>query len=315
MPVVGYDISDYQANLPDLSGIDFIFHKCTQGASFVSQDYAGRHAAITSAGLVWGAYHFMTMGDATGDQVSNFASNAGLMAGDIVAIDFEDDGTWYQYNFQQIAQKATDVISKFVAAFPQHVVVVYFNRSTWTDIVQPYSIPLADGIWIASPGETPTMNWVFWQYGQTTVDTDYGNFSTHGALVDWSRSRYQPTPPPPVTNNQQLIGDFDMPMGAWPPNASPVGHALTWPIGNSVSTLTLKAVFSLATVGKGAKASGHVWFIGQNDSGPVYLHDEDWSLGQDGWRWWAPPNGTRIISVLVNETVNELAWSLEIFAA
>lgn len=181
MTVYGVDISHHNA-MPDISTYDFVFLKATQGATFVDSTYAVRWEALRKAGKVRGAYHFMSMGDSAPAQVDHFVAIANIHPGDIVVLDFENDDTWQFYTTAQIAAMGNAIMGMLRQAYPDNRVILYCNR---TDAKR--GVGVQDGLWIASPGVTPTMPYVFWQYGgESTLDLDRGNFDTIDDLREWA---------------------------------------------------------------------------------------------------------------------------------
>lgn len=93
---------------------------------------------------------------------------------------------------------------------------------------------------------------------------------------------------------------------------------LPWPSGPDNSIVTQKAWLNLITGGVGAHAVGHVWFIGQDNSGgtptPTYLHEEDFTLAKDVFKGWECPANTASITVFISETTNPVGWALELLA-
>lgn len=86
LPVHGADISHHQASV-DLAraqkaGLDWVFHKCTQGKSFVDAKYASRRDASRKIHLPFGAYHFATTSDPV-QQANHFLKVAGIKPGDL----------------------------------------------------------------------------------------------------------------------------------------------------------------------------------------------------------------------------------------
>jgi lysozyme len=72
------------------SGIVGIIHKATEGSSFVDSTYAQRAHDAQSAGLKWGAYHFLRPGDMR-QQAQHFVNTAGDDI-ELYAADHEDEG-------------------------------------------------------------------------------------------------------------------------------------------------------------------------------------------------------------------------------
>src|SRR5881394_2960756 len=102
MTVTGIDISHHNSFL-DVSAYDFVFMKATQGATFVDPTFLSRWGILADKGVVRGAYHFMSTADSAQAQIDHFVSVAHIGPGDIVALDFENDGTWAQHTNGQIA--------------------------------------------------------------------------------------------------------------------------------------------------------------------------------------------------------------------
>jgi len=179
--VTGIDISHHNAT-PDFSRYDFVFHKATEGVGFVDNAYSSRVSLTRSLGIVTGVYHFMTMTDSAQAQVNHFNNVANIQPGDIVALDFENDGTWAQHTNGQIADMGNACARALEMHYPTNRVVVYCNRSAYM-----LGVRGRDGMWIASPGVTPTVPYVFWQYGgELTLDLDRGNFDTVNNLKEWA---------------------------------------------------------------------------------------------------------------------------------
>lgn len=95
-------------------------------------------------------------------------------------------------------------------------------------------------------------------------------------------------------------------------------RGIPWPTGPTNSAIVKQGFFNLVTVGQGAHATGHIWFIGVDDSGgtrkPTYLHDEDFDLAKDVFIGWECPEGTAVVSVFVQDSVNPVDWALELIA-
>lgn len=72
-------------------GIIGIIHKASQGSTLVDRTYAMRRKLATTAGLLWGAYHFMDLSDPEG-QAEHFLSVAEPDDATLVALDWENVG-------------------------------------------------------------------------------------------------------------------------------------------------------------------------------------------------------------------------------
>lgn len=194
--VFGCDISSYQASIPP--GMDFIFHKCTEGDGYIDPNYAGRHDITRKAGIQWGAYHFFRMSASAQSQVDWFVRHANIQPGDIVALDFEDVSydPWSNYGSSTVATHAVDVMIRLHAAYPHNRILLYANSSTVRDYVQRYNIPVQDGLWVADYTLRPTMPFMFWQYSSSPIDKDLtDSFNNVAELKAWANI---PAPAPSI---------------------------------------------------------------------------------------------------------------------
>lgn len=189
MTVKGGDFSHYNSTLPD--GLDFYFHKCTEGSSYVDNTYASRQQWARRHGYQWGAYHFFRMNASAGAQVQNFVNHAAIQQGDIVALDFEDSPVdpWSAHQPSQIGQHATGVISLLMSLYPHNRILLYCNESTLASYVERFGIPVGDGLWIADPRKRPD-TFLFWQYTDTPYDADLSDaFTNVDSLRAWALSK------------------------------------------------------------------------------------------------------------------------------
>lgn len=78
------------------AGVIGVIHKCTQGTKFVDEKYPARRHLAREAGLLWGAYHWLSTGPVK-NQLDHFLSHqsTGAAPGDkptLLALDFEERG-------------------------------------------------------------------------------------------------------------------------------------------------------------------------------------------------------------------------------
>lgn len=73
------------------AGILGVIHKATQGLTDVDPAYASRRNEAVQAGLLWGAYHFLTKEDPS-QQAAFFVRNAAPDASTLLACDHETRG-------------------------------------------------------------------------------------------------------------------------------------------------------------------------------------------------------------------------------
>lgn len=72
-------------------GIKGIIHKSTEGTGFVDKRYRERQTAVRRAGMLWGAYHFMTAAPAAA-QAKHFLTTAQADENTLLALDWEPYG-------------------------------------------------------------------------------------------------------------------------------------------------------------------------------------------------------------------------------
>jgi len=193
MTVNGTDWSHWN-NSPNPDPFDFIIHKATQGDHYVDPRYGERKQWIRDLGKIWGAYLFPEVATPPERQVDHFREIADIRPGDIVALDFESDGTWSHYTNAHLAAFGDELMALLQYHYPDNRVLLYCNRSAYSSIALPYQVSLGDGLWIASPGSIPTMSWVIWQYGNGAVDYDRADFPNIDTMWQWATKRPAPQP-------------------------------------------------------------------------------------------------------------------------
>lgn len=313
MTVNGIDISNNNPD-QDYSQHDFVFLKATEGETYQDATYTTRHAAVRNAGKVAGAYLFYRTASTPAAHTEFFHTVAAIQPGDIVALDFENDGTWSQFSAQALAGMATQTMQLLMSAYTNNRVVLYCTLWTYNNIIIPFGVPIGDGLWIAEPSGTPTATWVFWQYATSGVDLDQGNFDSVAHFQAWVYSKGQL---PPGVSTGEVDWNGNMGMGWFPAGTNELYH-LVFPCGPDNSEIAQWGAFSLAMGGANATADLHVWFIGTTNNGQSgsaqYLKEMDVTLGQDVRREFATPNNTDQISVLIRSATGRIAWCLELKA-
>ncbi|MFB8178941.1 glycoside hydrolase family 25 protein [Streptomyces sp. NPDC055966] len=179
MSTNGIDVSSIQSDRYDVSGLDFVFIKVTEGHSYTNPKWVAQRQTARNAGLVTGFYHFARPGPFE-VQADYFLSQIHLVDGDILALDWEDpgiSGAWKDAWIKRVQQKA-----------PGHKVILYCDRDFW--LHRDTTSFAGDGLWIAEyngrPGKPDIEHpWVFHQYSAQPVDKDLGNFKDKAALVAW----------------------------------------------------------------------------------------------------------------------------------
>lgn len=164
-PITGIDISshngeiDFDAVAHD--GIDFVFIKSTEGATFKDRRFIDNYRKAREAGLKVGVYHFFRFDSPGYMQALNFLHNLGNRPIDLpVVIDIEE--------WTNPATPSTPLIRSRLAEMIDHLeshghrVMIYTNKNGYRRFVKGYfdNYPL----WICSLADEPsTLPWTMWQ--------------------------------------------------------------------------------------------------------------------------------------------------------
>jgi lysozyme len=207
-------------------GIFAIIHKASQGNAMVDKQYAPRRAAALSAGLLWGAYHFMDSSDPI-IQAKAFLAAAAPDENILLACDFEKSSA------TPALHQCKDFMSYVDQNAPGQVTCVLYSG----DLIRESLRPNAGGhqaqgmagaemffaqhrIWLAEYGphanvpwpwsdKTLSKNWsapFLWQYSEKgrvnpvlgNVDLNFYAGNADQLKANWA-SLTSPTPNPAVS--------------------------------------------------------------------------------------------------------------------
>ncbi|MEW1862021.1 MULTISPECIES: GH25 family lysozyme [unclassified Streptomyces] len=181
MTVKGIDVASYQSSTYSTSGLGFVMVKATEGTSYVNPKHAAQVAHARAAGVAVGHYHFARPGSMA-TQVTYFLQHAGVKAGDILAMDWEDTG---------VSGADKDAFIKALQkASAAHRVLLYCNLDFW--LHRDTTSFCGDGLWIADPGAAaghPRVEhaWTIHQYSSTDgMDRNVAHFADAAALTTWA---------------------------------------------------------------------------------------------------------------------------------
>ena len=149
------------------AGILGVFHKATQGPGYVDPTFAQNRTRILDAGLLFGAYHFGTAGDADA-QAEHLLSVAGKDA--LLVLDFEsnpqggsmtlDEAEQFVHHIHQATGRYPGLYSG--ATIKQALTAAGITSPAqtelskcWLWLAQYASVPLLPKAWSA---------WTLWQY-------------------------------------------------------------------------------------------------------------------------------------------------------
>ncbi|MGY4967315.1 glycoside hydrolase family 25 protein [Streptomyces sp. 900105245] len=179
----GIDVSVYNSPTPDLTGMDFVFIKATEGTGYANAHRASQATTGRNARVVVGFYHFARPGDINA-QARFFVDRAAPLDGEILAIDWEDP---------KVPSADKDALLKAVKKLrPNHRVILYCNIDFWHN--RDTSSFAQDGLWIADygcPAGQPRLKhpWSFHQYAdKPTTDQNVAQFPSRSALSAWANA-------------------------------------------------------------------------------------------------------------------------------
>lgn len=201
--VNGIDVSDFQGNDIDWaqvksSGYSFAIAKATEGTGNVQSSFAHNINGIRAAGMVAGAYHFLSWEDDPAAQAAHFLSVYTPRNGDIPpALDCEAVPAGMSND------AVIDQISGFLEAYEPHLggarMLLYMSYSFPGENLNGGSDFGGHPIWIAAyntdpfesnvppewVGKTPGM--VMWQYSDGSIPSTQPPIEGLGTSIDRDR--------------------------------------------------------------------------------------------------------------------------------
>lgn len=184
--VKGFDIyHGNSVNIMDLAkgGMEFCFHKATEGTTTVDPMIKTRWPFIAEAGLVRGAYHFFHPSQDPIAQAQFFTRTMAplLTFGDILIMDWEVSDQLDAADDQDRGLVFLQTVEKLLLKKP-----IIYGSPYFIEEMQLDSRFSSYKLWIAEYGvqmpkvPTPWTNWTFWQTGDQGLDYDLFN----GSLAD-----------------------------------------------------------------------------------------------------------------------------------
>jgi hypothetical protein len=201
MTVKGVDVSSFQPENFDTTGLAFVIVKRTEGRGYVNPKASAQVAHGRGAGLLVGHYCYPHIHDGASVDADYFLAHLGsdLHAGDLLVLDWE----WYgQANVTAAEADAyKDAwIARARAKAPGHRILTYSDVNNWTHVDKNSNV--GDGLWIATGGKPAGQpgiqhQWVIHQYSTAGgIDHDVANFPDKAAMLAWANPT-QPKPPAP----------------------------------------------------------------------------------------------------------------------
>jgi hypothetical protein len=201
--IYGQDWASYQSATPNTTGLSFAFVKVTEGLSYINPEWVSQRDHAKAAGLVWGGYAYPHMANSPQAEADRFLAQVNWQPGDLICLDWEgyDAANSGVPKAQQAAYK--DAWLKYVKQrMPHNPVGMYANTDYWLHVDSTGFY--GDFLWIATAGRAagdPGIQapWLFHQYSDNPVDSDYCHLGSTAELRTWALSFAQPTPAPAPT--------------------------------------------------------------------------------------------------------------------
>lgn len=167
------DISHHNGNVnfvkAKAAGIIGVIQKASQGQGNVDPTYKTNKTKATTAGLLWGAYHFATGSDGV-KQANHFLSVVGDDPKTLLVLDFEPNPTGPSMNLEEARAFVTHV-KELTGRFPGFYSGHYIKQLLGTN-----SDPVLARcwFWLAQYGNTVVVppnwpTWTMWQYTDGAV--------------------------------------------------------------------------------------------------------------------------------------------------
>ena len=181
----GIDVSHYQSQTYDLTGVDFVIVKATQSTNYVNPKHDAQVARARNGGRVVGHYHFIVAGNIAA-QAAFFVEHAAPKAGDLLACDWETNpatGT------APTNAEKDSFIRAVKALRPNLRVLLYTGQNFW--LTKDTTSYAGDGLWIAQyngkPGQPDIKaDWLIHQYTSSPLDTNVAQFASRADMAAWA---------------------------------------------------------------------------------------------------------------------------------
>lgn len=201
MTVNGIDVSSYQSDTFDTTGLAFVIVKRTEGKNYTNPKASAQVAHGRAAGLLVGHYHYPHIHDGAAADADYFLTHLGsdLHAGDLIVLDWE----WYGQTGVSAAEADAykdQWLARVKAKASGHKVGLYSDVSNWTHVDKNSNC--GDFLWIATggrPAGQPGIQhpWTIHQYSTAGgIDHDVAAFPDKAALLAWANPA-APKPPAP----------------------------------------------------------------------------------------------------------------------
>jgi lysozyme len=146
------------------AGIIGVIQKASQGQGNIDPTYKTNKTKATTAGLLWGAYHFATGSDGL-KQAEHFLSVVGDDPKSLLVLDFEPNPTGPDMNLEEARAFVTHVneqTGRFPGLYSGHYIKQLLGTNSDPVLANCW-------FWLAQYGNTPVVppnwpSWTMWQY-------------------------------------------------------------------------------------------------------------------------------------------------------
>ena len=152
------------------AGVTAVIGKATQGSTYIDPNYAQNSKAATSAGLMWGAYHFGVNGDGAA-QADHLLGVTGSCPETLLVLDFEPNGgreaTMTLDQARAFVRRIHDRTGRWPGLYSGSLLKDALGDHRDADLAQCW-------LWLAQYGPIAKVPanwpvWTLWQYTQNGV--------------------------------------------------------------------------------------------------------------------------------------------------
>lgn len=168
------DISHHNGNVnlaqAKQAGIVGVIHKATQGTNLIDNKYQANRQQAQAAGLLWGAYHFGSLGDGA-HQADFFLETANPDPQTLLVLDYEPNAnvTMTLDQARAFVQRVQQSTGRFPGLYSGSLIKQQLGGKPADPVLAQCFLWLAQ--YAAAPTNVPPTwaTWTFWQYTDGNV--------------------------------------------------------------------------------------------------------------------------------------------------
>jgi len=172
-PVRGVDVSHHNGRVDwrriRAAGYTFAYLKASEGVTLRDSTFARNRDAARAAGLVTGAYHYLSLCNPAADQARNFAAAMGPPAPGSLppAVDLEFGGNCATRPSRDAVRAEVSVFLAALDSAGYPPAVLYVTKEFHAAYLDGH--PVINPLWVRSVFGAPRFGgaWIFWQYAAT----------------------------------------------------------------------------------------------------------------------------------------------------